>query len=535
MKKWMVVLMVLIGMRGMGQVTFQKMIGGLGDNYALSVQQTNDEGYIILGYTSCYGTGYYDSTNQTPHHDIYLIKMNSMGDTLWTKTYGQTTTSATDNKGYSVQQTMDKGYIITGITNFGFAYDGLYLMKTDSNGVPIWTKIYGTYLMGAFYGGYSVQQTSDGGYIIGGITDSIAGDSSDVYLIKTNSIGTILWTKTYGGIGDDEGYSVQQTTDGGYIITGETSSFGAGGYDVYLIKTDSIGDTLWTKTYGGPGDDEGFCVKQTSDGGFIIAGETAFGVGHSNAYLIKTDSIGDTLWTKTYGGGGTEFAQSVQLTADGGYILLGFSNDFGGLKFYLIKTDSIGDTLWTKSLGMSFNFGTSCQQTTDGGYILAGAYYYGYELNNLYIIKTDSLGNSGCYQNNTGTIITTPHTQVTSPSTHISSGGFLISGSNHLNSGGGIITNICYTGEKEIKQQSFSISLFPNPFSTSAILLINGEIKENSHLYIYNLLGQEVKTIPIINQKEITINRDNLADGMYFYKIITNKNETVAMGKMVIQ
>ncbi len=147
--------------------------------------------------------------------------------------------------------------------------------------------------------GRSVQQTPDSGFIIAGETYSIA-NSYDVYLIRTDPKGMKLWSKRLGGRENDCGFSIMMTPDSGFIITGGTESFGAGDYDVYLIRTNSKGDTLWTKTYGGPGKDGGFSVKQTFDGGFIIAGFTAsFGAGSRDVYLIRTNINGDTKLTKT--------------------------------------------------------------------------------------------------------------------------------------------------------------------------------------------------------------------------------------------
>ncbi|HKR06276.1 MAG TPA: hypothetical protein VJY62_16690, partial [Bacteroidia bacterium] len=201
--------------------------------------------------------------------------------------------------------------------------------------------------------GASVQQTTDGGYVIVGLTLSLGAGNTDIFLIKTDTYGDLLWTKTFGGTGIDEGKSVQQTTDRGYIITGITNSFSAAYYDVYLIKTDANGDILWTRTFGGIGDDYGYSVQQTTDGGYIIAGYTrSFGSGYLDVYLIKTDINGDSLWTKTFGGAGDDLGLCVQQTSDGGYIITG--NTFGsfgaGLNdFYLVKADSIGNLLWTKT------------------------------------------------------------------------------------------------------------------------------------------------------------------------------------------
>ncbi|MBI4722918.1 MAG: T9SS type A sorting domain-containing protein [Candidatus Stahlbacteria bacterium] len=153
------------------------------------------------------------------------------------------------------------------------------------------------------------------------------------------------WTKTYGGDGGDCGYSVQETKDSGFIITGYTYSFGAGSFDVYLIKTNSEGDTLWTRTYGGDGWDWGYSVQETKDGGFIIAGNTySFGVGEDDVYLIRTNSAGDTLWTKTYGGDKEDGGYSVQETKDSGFIITGYTYSFGAGSYdvYLIKVDEAG-------------------------------------------------------------------------------------------------------------------------------------------------------------------------------------------------
>jgi hypothetical protein len=242
--------------------------------------------------------------------------------------------------------------------------------------------------------GSSVQQTNDGGYIITGYTTSIGNGSADVYLIKTDGNGDSLWTKTFGGTGNDKGYSVQQTSDGGYIIAGETYSFGNGSDDVYLIKTDGNGDSLWTKTFGGTGEDGGYSVQQTTDGGYIITGgTTSFGNGGNDVYLIKTDGNGIEQWYKTFGGTAVASAASVQQTTDGGYIIIGAIITSGVPTAYLIKTDANGVEQWTKTFRFA-SIGESVQQTTDGGYIITGATASsenGY--NDVYLIKTDGSGN----------------------------------------------------------------------------------------------------------------------------------------------
>jgi len=378
------------------QTTFQKVFGGTSEEFGHPVEQTNDGGYIVAGQTNSFGAGAYDA---------YLIKTDANGDTLWTRTYG----GGGDDYSSAVEQTTDGGYIVAGDTySFGAGSNDVYLIKTNSSGDTLWTKTYGGAGMDF---GLAVEQTNDGGYIVAGRTESFGAGNIDVYLIKTDANGDTLWTRTYGGGSNDWVYAVKQTTDWGYIVAGQTNSFGAGAYDAYLIKTDSIGDTLWTKTYGGGVDnDYGKAVEQTNDGGYIVAGYTkSFGAGNYDAYLIKTNSNGDTLWTRTYGGIKWDEVGAVQQTTDGGYIVTGQTQSFGaGLNdVYLIKTDSNGDTLWTKTYGGGSNdWGREIEQTTDGGYIVMGSTQsFGAGVYNMYLIKTDANGNSGCNQFNTNTIV----------------------------------------------------------------------------------------------------------------------------------
>ena len=328
---WLIATIIMM-MRGLASAQpdtlWTRTFGGPRADHGYSVQQTADNGYIIAGETHSYGAG---------ESDVWLIKTDANGDTLWTKTIG----GPHYDDGYSVQQTTDGGYIIAGGT-YKFSPLGnwdVYLIKTDASGNTLWTKTFGG-TEGDY--GYSVQQTTDGGYIIAGYTESYSVGESDVWLIKTDASGNTLWTKTFGGTEKDYGRSVQQTADGGYIIAGYTESYGAGGYDVWLIKTEANGNTLWTKTFGGTDEDKAYSVQQTADGGYIIAGYTAsYGAGRYDVYLIKTGADGDTLWTRTFGGTNWDDGYSVQQTADGGYIIAGDTHSYGAgwYDVYLIKTE----------------------------------------------------------------------------------------------------------------------------------------------------------------------------------------------------
>ena len=376
-----VVWLLLASVPAHSMITFERTYGGISWDWGNSVQQTSDGGYIVVGESESFGAGLWD---------FYLVKTDSMGTVIWDTTYG----GSLDDASYSVQQTLDGGYIVSGFTeSFGAGYWDVYLVKTDSLGNLMWDATYGD--SSSYEIGSSVQQTSDGGYIVVGRTMGPSG--TNVYLVKADSLGDTLWTRTYGDSLYQSGYSVIQTQDGGYIIAGRTYFFpGSDTCDVYLIKTDSLGDTLWTRTYGGNLSDAGSSILQTPDGGYIIAGSTeSFGAGSTDVYLIKTDSAGTVLWDTPYGGSYADVGISVCQTLDGGYIITGVTGDWPTWDVYLIRTDSGGILLWERTYpGGSFpDGGSSVQQTSDGGYIIAGfTTSFGAGSYDVYLIKTDSLG-----------------------------------------------------------------------------------------------------------------------------------------------
>jgi hypothetical protein len=357
---------------------WMKTFGGTGDDCGYSVQQTSDSGYIITGNTNSFGAGY---------DDIWLIKTDSNGNKIWDKTFGGTK----DDHGYYVQQTTDDGYIIIGWTESYGYYRNIWLIKTDNNGTKIWDKTFG---ITSFSMGFTVQQTSDHGYIlVGQILSNIS--FMDILLIKTDDNGNEEWNRTFGGINGEQGFSVQQTTDGGYIITGNTGSFGVGRNDAWLIKTDSHGIELWDNTFGGTDHDYGILGQQTFDGGYIIIGSTwSFSAGKEDVWLIKTDSYGNKMWDKTYGGTSADWGASVQQTVDGGYIIIGSTWSFGvgAVNIWLIKTDNNGNKLWDRTFGgLIGGYGESVQQTNDDGYIITG-YTSSDNNKNVLLIKTNSQG-----------------------------------------------------------------------------------------------------------------------------------------------
>jgi len=343
------------------EAVWNKTFGGSGDDWGVSVQQTSDGGYVIAGRTFSYGAG---------ASDAWLLKTNSLGNMAWNQTFG----GSGNDTANSVQQTSDGGYIITGQTDsYGAGGWDIWLLKTNSSGNMAWNQTFGG--SGNDYG-YSVQQTADGGYVIAGITNSCGAGGYDVWLIKIDPSGNETWNRTFGGSDYDSCNSVQQTSDGGYIIAGYTDSFGAGGWDVWLIKIDPSGNEAWNQTFGGSGEDWALSVQQTSDGGYIIAGTTVFsGAGGWDIWLIKADSSGSEIWNQTFDGLDDDYGASVQQTSDGGYVIVGTSNFHGAGKadVWLIRTDSSGSEIWNQTFdGLDDDYGASVQQTSDGGYIVLG-------------------------------------------------------------------------------------------------------------------------------------------------------------------
>ena len=250
------------------------------------------------------------------------------------------------------------------------------------------------------HGGYysevanSLVETTDGGYAIAGYTNSFGEGYDDFWLVKTDADGNMEWNMTYGGTSLDQTYLVFATPDGGYAMGGTTMSFGAGGLDLWLVKTDAAGNMQWNKTYGGIGIDFGMHLIQTLDGGYAILGFTlSFGVGGGDCWLVKTDSDGNMLWNKTYGETGLDCGVHVLQTVDGGYATVGWTSG-NGQDAWLFKTDADGNMQWNQTYGgTEDDQGWSLIETTDGGFALAGnTYSFGAGDQDFYVVKTDELG-----------------------------------------------------------------------------------------------------------------------------------------------
>jgi hypothetical protein len=348
--------------------------------------QTSDGGYIVSGRTSSVGAGNYDA---------WLVKVDASGNLQWNKTWG----GPQDDRIQDMVPTSDGGYALCCLANsFGAGSADFWLIKTDAGGNVQWNKTYGgTGLDTPFW----ITQTSDGGYAMIGNTNSFGfNGSQDVWLVKTDGAGNMQWNKTYGGTGSENGYQIFKTSDGGFALSGSTASYGAGGSDAWFIKTDAAGTMQWNKTYGGNATEAIMGVVQTADGGYTIAAlTTSFGAGNYDAWLIRTDAAGNMQWNRTYGGAGLDYALHMLQTADGGCVILGFTASFGagGSDVWLMKWDASGNLLWSRTYGgVNADQGWSLASTSDGGFMIAAmteSFGFGtVGAADMLLVKTDAAG-----------------------------------------------------------------------------------------------------------------------------------------------
>ncbi|PKL84744.1 MAG: hypothetical protein CVV22_11185 [Ignavibacteriae bacterium HGW-Ignavibacteriae-1] len=387
----------ILKLRFDGSIEWQKTYGGSEGDFTNYIQQTRDDGYIVAGTTwSIDG----DLTDTKGNGNIWIFKLNRDGDIEWQKKYGGS--SGDDAK--SIQETRDGGYIVSGDT---FSNDGditenkglfdIWVFKLSIDGNIEWQKTYGgsesDYV-------HSVKETSDGGYIVAGYTDSDDGDIAqnkgveDIWVLKLSSNGNIEWQKTYGGSGRDVAFSIQQTIDGGYVISANTISKDGdvtenkGQNDMWVLKLSNSGNIEWQKTYGGSNNDFSTYIQELRNGGYIMVGYTwsndgdlSENKGNSDICIMKLKLDGSLEWQKTYGGSLHERAYFIQETDDGDYIVAGYTESLdsdvtenkGKGDLWIIKVQSDGSLEWQQTYGGSNNDDSrNIQETSDKGYIVAG-------------------------------------------------------------------------------------------------------------------------------------------------------------------
>jgi type IX secretion system substrate protein len=505
------------------QATFHKAIGGSGDDGGNCLIQASDDGYVVCGYTASFGAGSYD---------VYVVKSGSSGMVQWTKTFG----GSGNEFGNSIIKTADGGYAIGGQTDsYGAGNYDVYIIKLDSSGNLQWTKTIGGSDEDICT---SIIQLADGSYILGGWTYSFGAGNKDAYLIKFDDSGNLQWTQVIGGTGVDWVRDVTLTSDGGFAAGGYTSSFGAGSYDVYVIKEDSSGIVQWTKTIGGNDLDYGHSIIQTNDGGYAVCGyTTSFGVGSNDLYVVKLDGSGNLQWTKTIGtSGGTYIGLSLIQKMDDSYVITGYGYTGGTIPgIFTYKLDGSGNLQWLKySGGGSNDYSSTIIQTSDNGYAICGrGQSYGMGNFDMYLIRTDSSGNycgSFAFTGTSGSGGTTGSGGAVSSGGSVSGGGTV--------SSGGVQTNVCSTvGTAELANEN-TIEIFPNP--NKGQFMIHSRFQPGSPsmvraIKIFNIFGEIVYREIISSDFKTSVTIDFSAQPKGIYLLQTTIGDKSYIRKLIIQ
>lgn len=351
--------------------------GGTYNEEAYAGAIADDGGYAVIGNVFLNGNGSYN---------FYLLKLNSVGDTLWTRDYG----GDSAEYGYDLKKLGDGGYILVGSTrSYGNGGKDIYVVRTDSLGDTLWTRTIGG--SGDDYG-RAVALASGGGFVICGTTDSYGFGYTDMYVVRLDANGNLLSSRPFGGTAGDVGAAVIRTTDNGFLAVGSTGSFGSGYSSVYAVRLSAAGDSLWARTYGGSSADFGRAAVNAIDGGFVLAGRTAsYGAGFYDAYIVKIDADGNFVWENTFGTSSDDYAHSIMAAMDGTYMISGFSEVSPSRKYdaYVVKADVAGGRIWERSYGGDqADYGNAIVQDQGQDYVLIGhTYSFSYGGSDIYVTK----------------------------------------------------------------------------------------------------------------------------------------------------
>lgn len=359
---------------GVPKEGWYRVLGGSGHDEGLSVQVTPDGGFIIAGLTDRNGD-----------MDAYVVKLDGGGKEVWERTFG----GKGDDEALSIAVVRDGGYILAGWTrSFGEGASDVYVVRMDEKGERLWERTFGG--RGEDFATF-VAETSDGGFLVVGVTESLGAGGYDAYVLKLDRGGNLLWERAYGGIYEDEALSACESPDGFYIVAGVTKSLDAG--DIYIFKLDGNGNKLWERNYGGDRYDDATSVIGTDDGGYIVAGLTySFGSGKGDVYILKIDDSGNKVWDRVFGGPDEDGALSIE-RFDFGYVISGWTSSFGQGKsdLYLIGMDKGGRKLWERTFGgKGDEKGFSIRRAKDGGIVVVGvteSFGSGYD---VYVLKLTS-------------------------------------------------------------------------------------------------------------------------------------------------
>ena len=322
-------------------IEWQKCLGGSSFDYGSSIEQTSDGGYIVSGGS------YSIDGNVTGNHgsqDSWVVKLDKSGEVVWQKCLG----GSSSDYGGSIKQTSDGGYIVAGFSNSNdgnvtgnHGSQDSWVVKLDESGDVVWQKCLGGSSSDYVH---NIEQTSDGGYIVVGFSNSNDGNvtgnhgGKDSWVVKLDTSGNVVWQKCLGGSSSDFGSSIEQTSDGGYIVAGGSNSTDGnvtgnhGSQDSWVVKLDTSGDVVWQKCLGGSSSESANSIEQTSDGGYIVSGYSNSNDGNvtgnhgsQDSWVVKLDKSGDVVWQKCLGGSSIDYGNGIKQTSDGGYIVAGYS------------------------------------------------------------------------------------------------------------------------------------------------------------------------------------------------------------------
>lgn len=444
-------------------------------------------------------------------------------------------------EGYSLLINTADNYIVAGTKYQSMNHQQFCTYEIDQQGDTLRLSHFGTDSLDK---ANQIIQTSDGGYFLAGYTSGLFSSYSNIFLVHSTNTGDIIWSKEIGGLGQERATGVIQVSSGDFVVCGRTNYNSHGLFDVLLVKINANGDTLWTKVIGGIEDEEANSIQNTSDGGFIIAGYTeSYPVGTKNCYLVKTDENGDTTWTRSYGGVNDDYLHSVKQTSDGGYIMTGVTQSTGVSteNMFVVRTDSFGDTLWTRSYGQvgRWSWGNDIIETVNGGYAITGLIRTASPNggSDLYLMKIDASGSVEWEHefkiepSNTSWTSSIGHSLVQTPDDGFAVAGKWFSGSTYeilllkTEPDGSV-------GVGEILDDN-GFEFVPNPFSVYTILKFNNKLNDRFTMNLYNSNGQLVMTRTNIREDQVVIERANLASGLY--NVVLHSRLRKYSGRIVVE
>lgn len=514
-------------------------------------QQTFEKAYFVEGEVSSFIDYFPNFVNQNSEGDYifggyknltlesgcsFITKINSTGNTIWSKTISQISAR-------NIIETSDGGFLITG-TSYGYNSNmEILLIKTNALYDTIWTQSIGSQDIydNTFSKGYYTKEIDNSYYLTIGITNTFGVGEFDIVLIKTDFEGNNVWCKTIGSIANEGAIDFEQTSDNGFIICGNTNfNFGEES-NVCLVKIDSSGNLLWSKSYEGLQDELPKKIKITSNNGFIVMGNYTNPTNERDIFIFETDSVGNLLWAKTYGNTLDDNAWDILPLPDGGFVFTGSTQDAINLDddVLLVKITESGDTIWTKQYGDDMSdYGNVLCKTNDNGFMIAGVSVNDFgdgEHHYSLLIKTDYNGNTGC--SNSSNIFVSNETFLEETiSFQVLNGGYFRHISEcEIEDVNLTDTLLCsFAQNVEPCNVSNTISCYPNPFNASAKIILKNPISEAYTISLFNATGKLVRQFDGSNSNIMSIKRDGLPEGIYFIQI---KDKTTIIGqiKVIIQ